>query len=65
MDGARGSCHIADFSINGVDISITELVAYIFQKCVSSRYTCSSNEMDLSYAFRVLKELEKCYGIWE
>lgn len=21
--------------------------------------------MDLSYAFSVLKELEKCYGIWE
>jgi len=42
-----------------------ELDAYIFQEYISSRYTCSSNEIDLSYAFSVLKELNNCYAIWE
>lgn len=31
MDGARGSCYIADFAINGVDNSITRVVCLHFR----------------------------------
>ena len=53
------------FCLIASTVIFLEFVACIFQEYMSSRYICSSNEMDLSYVFSVLKELEKCCGIWE
>jgi hypothetical protein len=63
MDGARGSCRIADIAINGVDILSPEL------GCLHcSRVRIFKVHMFIKRngsVLRVLKDHKKCYGIWE